>query len=54
VVVIGTQLEFNTKPKFLGVELGRTLSGKEKADSKAASLTKVSRVLMALSGSDWC
>jgi hypothetical protein len=38
---------------FLNVELGRTLSGKEQADRKAASLTKGSRMLMALSGSDW-
>jgi hypothetical protein len=40
-------------PLFLGVELGRTLSGKEQADRKAASLTKGSRMLTALSGSDW-
>jgi hypothetical protein len=53
VIVEGTRLAFNPKPKFLGVELGRTLSGKEQADSKAASLTKGSQVLMALSGSDW-
>jgi hypothetical protein len=52
VVVEGTQLAFNPRPKFLGVELGRLLSGKEQADSGAASLTKGSRVLMALSGSD--
>jgi hypothetical protein len=53
VVVEGTRLVFNPKPKFLGVELGRTLSGKEQAESKAAILTKGSRMLMALSGSDW-
>jgi hypothetical protein len=53
VVVEGTRLAFNPKPRFLGVELGRTLSGKEQADSKAANLTKGSRMLMALSGSDW-
>jgi hypothetical protein len=35
------------------VELGRTLLGKEQADRKAANLTKGSRVLTALSGSDW-
>jgi hypothetical protein len=35
------------------VELGRILSGKEQADRKAASITKGSRVLTALSGSDW-
>jgi hypothetical protein len=35
------------------VELGRTLSGKEQDDSKAASLTKGSWMLMALSGFDW-
>jgi hypothetical protein len=51
--VKGTRLRFNPTPLFLGVELGRTLSGKEQADRKAASLTKRSRVLMALSGSDW-
>jgi hypothetical protein len=47
------RLAFNPNPLFLGVELGRTLSGKEQADRKAASLTKGSRMLMALSGSDW-
>jgi hypothetical protein len=52
VVVKGMRLAFNPKPKFLGVEFGRTLSGKEQANSKAASLTKGSRMLMALSGSD--
>jgi hypothetical protein len=41
-----TKLRFNPTPLFLGVELGRTLSRKEQADSKAASLTKGSRVLM--------
>jgi hypothetical protein len=45
VEVEGTQL--------LGVELGRTLSGKEQADRKVASLTKGSQMLTALSGSDW-
>jgi hypothetical protein len=44
---------FNPNPLFLGVELGRTLSGNEQADRKAASLSKGSRMLMALSGSDW-
>jgi hypothetical protein len=53
VKVEGTHLAFNPNPRFLGVELGRTLSGKEQADSKAASLTKGSRMFMALSGSDW-
>jgi hypothetical protein len=53
VEVKGTILRFNSTPKFLGVGLGRTLSGKEQADSKAASLTKGSRVLTALSGTDW-
>jgi hypothetical protein len=53
VVVEGMELAFNPRPKFLGVELGRLLSGKEQADSRAASPTKGSRVLMALSGSDW-
>jgi hypothetical protein len=48
-----TILRFNSTPLFLGVGLGRTLSGKEQADRKAASLTKGSRVLTALSGSDW-
>jgi hypothetical protein len=51
--VEGTRLAFNPNPLFLGVELGRTLSGKEKADRNAASLTKGSRMLTALSGSDW-
>jgi hypothetical protein len=50
--VEGTQLGFNPTPLFLGVELGRTLSGKEQADIKAASLTKGSWILTALSGSD--
>jgi hypothetical protein len=40
-------------PLFLGVGLGRTLSGKEQADRKAANLSKGSQVLMALSGTDW-
>jgi hypothetical protein len=53
VEVEGTQLGFNPIALFLGVELGRTLSGKEQADRKAASLTKGSRMLTALSGSDW-
>jgi hypothetical protein len=35
-----TILRFNPTPMCLGVGLGRTLSGKEQADSKAASLTK--------------
>jgi hypothetical protein len=39
VEVEGTQLRLNPTPLFLGVELGRTLSGKEQADRKAASLT---------------
>jgi hypothetical protein len=53
VEVEGTRLAFNSNPLFLGVELGRTLSGKEQADRKAASLSKGSCMLMALSGSDW-
>jgi hypothetical protein len=53
VEVEGTRLAFNLNPLFLGVELGRTLSGKEQADRKAASLTKGSRMLMALSRSNW-
>jgi hypothetical protein len=40
-------------PLFLGVQLGRKLSGKEQADRKAASLIKGSQMLTALSGSDW-
>jgi hypothetical protein len=51
--VEGTQLRFNPTPLFLGVELGRTLSGKEQAERMAASLTKGSQVLTALSGFDW-
>jgi hypothetical protein len=51
--VEGTRLTFNPNPLFLGVELSRTLSGKEQADRKAASLTKGSRMWTALSGSDW-
>jgi hypothetical protein len=46
-------VKVNPNPLFLGVELGRTLSGKEQADRKAASLSKGSRMLLALSGSDW-
>jgi hypothetical protein len=53
VEVEGTHLAFNANPLFLGVELSRTLSGKEQADRKAASLTKGSQMLTALSGSDW-
>jgi hypothetical protein len=53
VEVEGTRLRFNPTPLFLGVELGRTLSRKEEADRKAASLNKGSRVLTALSGTDW-
>jgi hypothetical protein len=48
-----TTLKFNPTPLFLGVELGRILSGKDQADRKAASLPKGSRVLTALSGTDW-
>jgi hypothetical protein len=48
-----TQLSFNPNPLFLGVELGRTLSEKEQADRKEASLTKGSLMLTALYGSDW-
>jgi hypothetical protein len=53
VEVKGMRLAFNPNPLFLGVELGTTLSGKEQADKKVASLTKGSQMLMALSGSDW-
>jgi hypothetical protein len=53
VEVEGTVLRFNPTPLFLGVWPGRTLSGKEHADRKAANLTKGSRVLTALSSSDW-
>jgi hypothetical protein len=53
VEVKGTRLAFNPNPLFLGVELGRTLPGKEQTDRKAASLSKGSQMLMALSGSDW-
>jgi hypothetical protein len=53
VEVKGTQLVFNLNPLFLSVELSKTLSGKEQADRKAASLTKGSQMLTALSGSDW-
>jgi hypothetical protein len=53
VEVKGTQLMFNPNLLFLGVELSRTLSGKEQADRKAASLTKGSQMLTALSGSNW-
>jgi hypothetical protein len=53
VEVKGTRLRFNPTPLFLGVELGRTLSGKYQADRKATSLTKGSWVLTALSGTDW-
>jgi hypothetical protein len=53
VKVEGTRLAFNPNPLFIGVELGRTLSGKEQADRKAASLSKGIRMLMALSGSNW-
>jgi hypothetical protein len=53
VEVKGTRLAFNPNPLYLGVEVGTTLSGKEQADKKSASLTKGSQMLMALSGSDW-
>jgi hypothetical protein len=53
VEVEGTILRFNRTPLFLGVALGRTLSAKKQADRKSASLSKGSRVLMALSGTDW-
>jgi hypothetical protein len=52
VEVEGTKLRFDPTPLFLGVELGRTLSWKKQADRKVPSLTKESRVLKALSGSD--
>jgi hypothetical protein len=48
-----TRLRFNPTPLFLGMNLGGTLSGKEQADRKAASLTKGSQVLTAFSGTDW-
>jgi hypothetical protein len=44
---------FNPTPLFLGVGLGRTLSGKEQADRKAANLSKGSQVLTSLFGTDW-
>jgi hypothetical protein len=50
VEVEGTHLAFNPNPLFLGAELSGTLSGKEQADRKAASLTKESRMLTALLG----
>jgi hypothetical protein len=53
VEVEGTILRFNPTPLFLGVGLGRTLSGKEQAVRKATNLTKRSWVLMTLSGTDW-
>jgi hypothetical protein len=53
VEVKGTRLAFDPNPLFLGVELGMTLSVKDQDDRKAASLTKGSRMLMALSGSNW-
>jgi hypothetical protein len=53
VEVKGTKLAFNPNPLFLSMELGRTLSGKEQADRKAANLAKGSWMLTALSGSDW-
>jgi hypothetical protein len=53
VEVEGTRLAFNPTPLFLGVEFGRTLSGKEQADRKAASRTKGSWMLMVLSDSNW-
>jgi hypothetical protein len=53
VEVKGTRLRFNPTPLFLGVGLGKTLSGKEQADRKAASLTKESRVLTELSDTNW-
>jgi hypothetical protein len=37
VEVEGTRLRFNPAPLFLGLELGRTLSGKEQADRNAAA-----------------
>jgi hypothetical protein len=53
VEVEGTRLWFNPTSLFLGVGLGRTLSGKEQADRKAASLTKGSQLLTMLSSTDW-
>jgi hypothetical protein len=44
VEVEGTSLAFNPNPFFLGVELGRLLSGKEQVDRKAASLSKGSQI----------
>jgi hypothetical protein len=38
--VEGNKLRFNPTSLFLSVELGKTLSGKEQANRKAASLTK--------------
>jgi hypothetical protein len=48
-----TILWLNPTPLFLGVGLGRTLSGKEQADRKAANLSKGSQVLTSLFGTDW-
>jgi hypothetical protein len=53
VEVEGTRLRFNPTPLFLGVGLCRTLSRKEQANRKEASLTKGSQLLTALSGTDW-
>jgi hypothetical protein len=55
----GYQLSKSKEPSLGSIHpfvlrLGRTLSGKEQADRKAANLTKGSRVLMALSGTDCC
>jgi hypothetical protein len=40
VEVEGTRLRFNPTPLFVGVNLGRTMSEKEQADRKAASLPR--------------
>jgi hypothetical protein len=54
-MIVSSILRFIPTPLFFGMVLSRTLSlsGKEQADRKAASLTKGSWVLTVLSGTDW-
>ena len=53
VSVGGTSLKFSPTPVFLGVMYDRTLSFRPQAERIAASLSKKTRMMSALAGSEW-
>ena len=53
VKVGATSLKFTPNPVFLGVMYDRTLSFRPQAERTAASLSKKTRLLSALAGSEW-